>query len=83
MVNKKNGVYNFQLEIFIFFLCKSLLHFKDCNKYCKTCYDESDDDNDMKCIECIDSSYSILYNTTNCVLNDHYNDYYIKKMIII
>lgn len=80
MLNKINGVYNYQLEIFVFFLYISLLHFKGCNKYSKTCYDYSDDENDMKCIECIDSSYSILNNTTNCVLNEYYNDYYIKKI---
>ena len=79
MLNKNNGVYNFQLKIIIFFLCISLLNFEDCYKFCKTCYEYSFSFFDMNCIECKYSNYSILNNTTNCVLNSHYNDYYIKK----
>jgi hypothetical protein len=33
----------------------------------------------MKYIECKSKKYSILNNTTNCVPNSYYNDYYIKK----
>jgi hypothetical protein len=34
----------------------------------------------MKYIECKSKKYSILNNTTNCVKNIYYNDYYIKNI---
>lgn len=79
MLKKNNGIYNFQLKILLFFLCISLLHFEACYEDCKTCYDYSKNFNDMKCIDFKNDNFSILNDTTNCVQNNHYNDYYIKN----
>ena len=77
MLKKYNGIYSFQLKILIFFLCIYLLHFEACYEACQTCYNESRDLNDMKCINCKNENFSILNGTTNCVPNSYYNDYYI------
>ena len=60
MLKKYNGIYSFQLKILIFFLCIYLLHFEACYEACQTCYNESRDLNDMKCINCKNENFSIL-----------------------
>ena len=79
MLNKNNGVCNFQLQILIFFSCISLLYFEVCYEVYQVCYDFNADINKKKCIECQDNNYSFINNTTNCVKDSQYNDYYIKK----
>ena len=77
---KTNKVYyGLFLEIFIFFLCIALLNFQSCYSDCKTCYEDSENGDDMKCITCKKKNHSILYNISNCVKESHYNDYYIYK----
>ena len=79
MLKKNNGIYNFQLKILLFFLCISLLHFEVSFEDCKTRYDYSKNFNDMKCFDCKNNNFSILNDTTNCVHNSYYNNYYIKN----
>lgn len=50
-----------------------------CSKQCEECFEYSNDINDMKCKSCKDKYYYLLYNTTNCVNENMYNDYYKNK----
>ena len=50
-----------------------------CHSLCKECFEASEDYKDMKCKSCRNDGYYLLYNTTNCVYEDFYNDYYKNK----
>ena len=51
----------------------------NCHHNCKECFEYSDDDYDMKCKSCISNDYYFLYNTTNCIEEKMYQDYYKNK----
>ena len=52
--------------------------FEFCFYHCKDCYEESEDENDMKCISC-QEDYYFIYNTTNCVNPEIYKNYYLNQ----
>jgi hypothetical protein len=49
---------------------------QNCHEKCEECFEYSNDDNDMKCKSCKNKNYYLLYNTTNCVDEGYYIDYY-------
>jgi len=49
---------------------------QNCHRECEECFEASEDDKDMKCKSCKYDGYYLLYNTTNCVFEGLYNDYY-------
>ena len=63
----------YKIIFFIKFLSLSL---EVCHKKCKTCFEDSTNDNDMKCISCKESDEKILFNTSNCVHIVNYPNYY-------
>ena len=65
----------FILLILIYNICLC----QECYQNCKTCSEESTNEEDMKCLTCADEYYSILINTTNCVYENIYKSYYVNK----
>ena len=57
-----------------------------CHDQCKECFEKSEDNNNMKCKSCKNEGYFLLYNTTNCVDEGLFSDYYknpINESIIL
>jgi hypothetical protein len=65
--------------ILIFLQQKIINSSQYCHSQCEECFDSSEDDKDMKCKSCKNDGYYLLYNTTNCVYEGFYNDYYKNK----
>ena len=51
---------------------------ESCHPYCQTCYEYSNDYNNMKCISCKNDLY-LVFNTSNCEKKSDYPDYYLNK----
>ena len=49
-----------------------------CHSNCKKCYDLSLDNEDMKCLTCLDGLY-FIFNTSNCVNRIYYVNYYLNE----
>ena len=65
------------IKIYIAIFLISISFEGKCHEECKECFEYSDDDNYMKCITC-NNDVMLLYNTTNCVNELKYKDYYIN-----
>ena len=63
----------FLLSILLFSLSS-----EECNLNCQECYEYSDDNDDMKCISCIDGLF-FIFNTSNCVYKTHSVNYYLNS----
>ena len=50
----------------------------ECHSNCKTCYENSNDDNNMKCISC-KNDLNLIFNTSNCGRKSDYPGYYLNK----
>ena len=65
------------IHIFLIILLFSF-SLEDCHSNCKKCYDLSLDNEDMKCLTCLDGLY-FIFNTSNCVNRIYYVNYYLNE----
>ena len=77
-MDNKNLFY-INLYISLILIYKICLCQEDCYHLCKTCSEDSNSEEDMKCLTCNKEFYSILINTTNCVNENIYKRYYVNK----
>ena len=65
------------MELIIAFILISF-SYEDCYDNCKTCFENSLDFKNMKCIKCKDD-LNFIFNTFNCDYKEYYLNYYLNK----
>ena len=65
------------MELIIAFILISF-SYEDCYDNCKTCFENSLDFKNMKCIKCKDD-LNVIFNTFNCDYKEYYLNYYLNK----
>ena len=68
---------NLLITISIIYMLLSFT-FEICHQYCEYCNEKDYNDTNMQCRSCISGRY-LMYNTTNCVLEIDYPNYYINR----